>query len=103
MDIRTQVDVSTLVTVTKPSSSEYRTRSPYSTVSAFGDFNISTPFYTLIRVVRVLPLVWKQRLTIYVGETLNRQRQPRQLGSRVMGRVPSSVASFPLGPQRFRG
>ena len=37
-----------------------------------------------------------QKPTIHVGETLHRQRQSRQLGPRVMVRVPSSVPSFPL-------
>ena len=55
------MDVVELGQLTKPSSSEYRTRSSYSTVYAFRDISISTPFYTLSQEVRVLPPLWKRR------------------------------------------
>ena len=40
--------------------SEYRTRSSHGIVCVFRDISISTSFYTRIRVVRVLPLLWKR-------------------------------------------
>ena len=53
--------LSILVGLTKPSSSEYRTRASYSTVGDLRDTSISTPFYTPIRVIGVLPLLRKRR------------------------------------------